>query len=262
MSFENNIKSDKRCTVDMIQDLHIHTIYSDGFDTIENILQKATENEIVVGISDHIFSKKMPERKNVLRYFEMLDQYPVLKGGEIDLGETGIMDDSIISKADYIIGSIHGVKINDNYIKLGKYFDDRDHKKILNSNFVFDDYLCCSALEEILITIQNELSQNCIDILGHCTVNPFYEQVNSKFRYEWENELISICKSSNTAIEISGLWMEPSADFMQKVINKDVKVTFGSDCHTKYSALYLDYFYFIRKTVNLKEGDVLKIAKK
>lgn len=246
----------------MIQDLHIHTIYSDGFDTIENIIQKATENKMEIGISDHIFCKKMAEKKSVLRYFEILDNYPVLKGGEIDLGEPSAMDESIISKADYIIGSIHSVKLNDNYIKLGKYFDERDHKKILNSNFIFDDYLCCSALEKILTTIRNELSQNCIDILGHCTVNPFYEQVNSKFRYEWEDELISICKASHTAIEISGLWLEPGADFVQKVINNNVKVTFGSDCHTKYSVLYLDYFHFISKTINLKEGDVLKIAKK
>lgn len=248
--------------MNMIQDLHIHTIYSDGFDTIENVLQEATENRIEVGISDHILCKKMPEKKNVLRYFDTLDNYSVLKGGEIDLGETGIIDDLIITKADYIIGSIHSVKLKDNYIKLGKYFDDRDHKKILNGNFVFNDYLCCCALEKILITIQNELSQNQIDILGHCTVNPFYEQVNSKFRYEWEDELISICSSSQTAIEISGLWIEPSVDFVQKAINKNVKVTFGSDCHTKYSTLYLDYFHFISKTVNLKEGDVLKIAKK
>lgn len=246
----------------MIQDLHIHTIYSDGFDTIENILQKATENRIEVGISDHILCKKMPEKENVLRYFETLNNYSVLKGGEIDLGETDMIDDLIITKADYIIGSIHSVKLKDKYVKLGKYFDDRDHKKILNANFIFDDYLCCCALEKILMTIQEELSQNHIDILGHCTVNPFYEQVNSKFRYEWEDELISICRSSRTAIEISGLWMEPSADFVQKAINKNVKITFGSDCHTKYSTQYLDYFYFISKTVNLKEGDVLKIAKK
>lgn len=132
----------------MIQDLHIHTIYSDGFDTIENIIQKATENKMEIGISDHIFCKKMAEKKSVLRYFEILDNYPVLKGGEIDLGEPSAMDESIISKADYIIGSIHSVKLNDNYIKLGKYFDERDHKKILNSNFIFDDYLCCSALEK------------------------------------------------------------------------------------------------------------------
>lgn len=262
MGTPQRVKLYERRSLDMIQDLHIHTIYSDGFDTIENIIKKATETRVEVGISDHILCKKMPEKKSVLRYLETLDNYPILKGGEIDLGETGIIDDSIVSKADYIIGSIHSIKLNNNHIKLGKYFDFRDHKKILNDNFVFDDYICCSALEKILTTIQNELSQNYIDILGHCTVNPFYEQVNSKFRYEWENELISICSSSHTAIEISGLWLEPSADFVQKALNKNVKITFGSDCHTKYSAQYVDYFHFISKTVNLKEGDVLKIARK
>lgn len=246
----------------MIQDLHIHTIYSDGSDTIENILEKAHENNMEIGISDHILCKKLPEKRDVLTYLDTLDCYPVLKGGEIDLGETGIIDDLIITRTDYIIGSIHSIKLKDNYIRFGKYFDDRAQKKILNTDFVFDDYLCCRALEKILFTIEKEVSQNQIDILGHCTVNPFYEQVNARFRYEWENELITICKSSQTAIEISGLWIEPSADFVQKVISKEAKVTFGSDCHTQYSAQYLDYFKFIKNTVKLNKGDVLKIAKR
>lgn len=246
----------------MIQDLHIHTIYSDGSDTIENILIKANDNNMEIGISDHILCKRLPEKGDILKYLNTLDYYPVLKGGEIDLGETGIIDDLIISNADYIIGSIHSIKLKDNYIQFGKYFDDRAQKKKLSTDFIFDDYLCCCALEKILFTIEKEVSQNQIDILGHCTVNPFYEQVNSKFRYEWEDELITICKSFQTAIEISGLWIEPSADFVQKAINKEVKVTFGSDCHTQYSTKYLDYFKFIKKTVTLNEGDVLKIAKK
>ena len=86
----------------MVQDLHIHTIFSDGIDTIEEIIFKATEIGIEIGISDHIFCKKMPDKKSVSKYFELLDQYPVLKGGEIDLGESGIIDDYIISKSDYI----------------------------------------------------------------------------------------------------------------------------------------------------------------
>lgn len=108
------------------------------------------------------------------------------------------------------------VRINNENIRLGKYFDSRDQKKLLNIDFIFRDYICCKALEKILFVINKELNDNPIDILGHCTVNPFYEQVNFPYKYEWGKEIISICKSTDTAIEISGLWIEPNVDFIKK----------------------------------------------
>lgn len=247
---------------EMMQDLHIHTIYSDGNSSLEKIYSQATENKIEIGISDHILCKTMPDKDSVLNYFDKLEKYHVLKGGEIDLGETGILDDILVSKADYIIGSIHNIKLDNQNIKFGKYFDSRDRNKKLNADFIFNDYECCKALEKILLVVTKELRQNPIDILGHCTVNPFYEQVNSKFKYEWEEEIILICASTNTAIEISGLWVAPNVDFIKKAINKGVKVTFGSDCHRTYSPRYLEYFNFVSEIINLKKGDVLKIEKR
>lgn len=244
-----------------MQDLHIHTIFSDGQVSVEDICSKANEYGIEIGISDHILCKGMRTKESVLSYLEYLARYPVLKGGEIDLGETGIINDKIVSNIDYIIGSIHSVNIGNQIVKLGKYFDYRDKRKILSDKYLFDDYVCSKALETILSILNDELSDNPIDILGHCTVNPFYEQVNAKFKYEWENEVIEICKKNNVAIEISGLWIEPSIDFIRRVINNNVKVTFGSDCHTKYDSSYFDYYNYIKNILNLKEGDVLKVVK-
>ncbi len=234
---------------------------SDGNDTIENIVSKAQKYGFEIGISDHILCKKLPYVESVLSYLNHLSRFPVLKGGEVDLGEAKYINDAITSKIDYIIGSIHSVKIGDSVIKFGKYFDYRDKRKILNKQFIFYDYMCCTALETILNTLSVEFSRCPIDILGHCTVNPFYEQVNVKFRYEWENEVISLCKAHNVAIEISGLWIEPSIDFIKRAVEKNAKVTFGSDCHTKYARSFLDYYYFAKKVVPIKNGDVLKIVK-
>lgn len=243
-----------------MQDLHIHTIFSDGISTIDEICRKSQEYGIEVGISDHILCKKMCDRASVMDYLNTLSRYPIFKGGEIDLGETGIIDDMIVSKIDYIIGSIHSVNINNQKIKLGKYFDYRNKSQILHSDYIFDDCTCCKALDSILDTVRIELSTNPIDILGHCTVNPFYEQVNAQYRYEWENELIALCKKNNTAIEISGLWIEPDVDFLKRVLTSKVKITFGSDCHTHYDRNCFEYFDFILKHINIEE-DVLKIGR-
>lgn len=244
-----------------MQDLHIHTVFSDGENTIDMIYRKSQIYGIEIGISDHILCKKMCDKTSVVNYLNILSNYSVLKGGEIDLGETGIIDDIIISKTDYIIGSIHSLDIGNQIIKLGKYFDYRSKRKILHTDFIFDDSICCKALEVILNTIRRELSVNPITILGHCTVNPFYEQVNSKYKFEWENELISLCRLNNTAIEISGLWMEPNVDFIRRTLAKKVKISFGSDCHTDYTENYFDYYKFILNHINIKKGDVLKIVK-
>lgn len=244
-----------------MQDLHIHTVFSDGEKTISQIYGKSQIYGIEIGISDHILCKKMCDKSSVVNYLDILSKYPVLKGGEIDLGETGIIDDVILSKSDYIIGSIHSVDIGGQTIRLEKYFDCRDKWKILHKDFIFDDLICCKAMDVILDTVRNELSANPITIIGHCTVNPFYEQVNSKYRFEWENELISICKANNTAIEISGSWIEPSVDFIRRALVQKVKVSFGSDCHTDYTNKYLDYYSFIARHTNIEERDVLKIGK-
>lgn len=245
----------------MLQDLHIHTIFSDGTDEIENILSVSKQNNIEIGIADHIYCKKLVSIDSILDYFSILARYPVFKGAEFDIGKAIILDDRILSISDYVIGSIHCIDIDGEVINFGKYFDSRAENKVLNSNYIFDDYVCCKALEIILEKIRKEVLVNPIDIIGHCTVNPFYEQVNSKFRFEWENALISICESSHIALEISGLWIEPDIDLIQKAINKNVKLTFGSDCHTPYSMSYLDYFKFVKNNLNLSEGDFKRFGK-
>ena len=222
----------------------------------------AHQQNIQIGVSDHILCKKMCDKSSIIKYFKTLDEYPVFKGAEIDLGETGALDDYLIDNSDYIIGSIHNIRMNDENIKFGKYFDSRAGEQILNRDFVFSDNTCCKALENILLVIRKELTTNPIDILGHCTVNPFYEQVNSKYKYEWEQELITLCKSTETAIEISGLWMEPSIDFIKRAIDRKVKVTFGSDCHELYSDKYFDYYFFIFHELGLSERDVKRIGKR
>lgn len=244
-----------------MQDLHTHTVLSDGTSTIDEIYRESQVYGIEVGISDHILCKKMCDRASVVNYLDTLSGYPVLRGGEIDLGETGILDDLIVSKSDYIIGSIHSVDVGNQKVKLGKYFDYRDKGKILHTDYIFDDYTCCKALDVIWDTVRNELSANPITILGHCTVNPFYEQVNAKYRYEWENELIALCKTNNTAIEISGLWIEPCIDFIKRSLKNKVKISFGSDCHTQYTKNCMDYFNFILQNVNIEEGDTLTIVR-
>lgn len=246
----------------MVQDLHTHTVFSDGIDSVARISHYAHQHNIQIGIADHILCKKMCDKSSIINYFKTLDEYHVLKGAEIDLGETGALDDYLIDNSDYIIGSIHNIRMNGENIKFGKYFDSRAGEQILNRDFVFNDNTCCKALENILLVIRKELTTNPIDILGHCTVNPFYEQVNSKYKYEWEQELISLCKSTETAIEISGLWMEPSIDFIKRAIDRKVKVTFGSDCHELYSDKYFDYYIFIFHELGLSERDVKRIGKR
>lgn len=165
----------------MVQDLHTHTVFSDGIDNVARMSQYAHQHHIQIGISDHILCKKMCDKSSVINYFKILDEYPVLKGAEIDLGETGVLDDYLIDNSDYIIGSIHNIRMNGENIKFGKYFDSRAGEQILNSDYIYNDNICCKALEKILLVISRELTTNPIDILGHCTVNPFYEQVNSKY---------------------------------------------------------------------------------
>lgn len=42
----------------MVQDLHTHTVFSDGIDNVARISRYAHQHNIQIGIADHILCKK------------------------------------------------------------------------------------------------------------------------------------------------------------------------------------------------------------
>ncbi len=121
---------------DLKGDLHIHTIYSDGIDTIENMVIKALELEYeYIAITDHSKRLKVAngmDEKKLLQQIEEIEklqkkysQIKILKGAEVDILEDGSLDfeDEILNRLDIVVGAIHYKFTGDQTERLLKALD-------------------------------------------------------------------------------------------------------------------------------------------
>jgi DNA polymerase (family 10) len=101
-------------------DLHMHTIYSDGANSIEEMVKKAIElNYEYIAITDHSKRLSVANGLDEKRLLEQLDEierikkkYPkikILKGAEVDILEDGSLDfsDEVLGRLDVVVGAIH-----------------------------------------------------------------------------------------------------------------------------------------------------------
>ena len=105
---------------DVKGDFHVHSKYSDGRDSIEQIVKQAVRREYeYIGIADHSQSlqvagglsiedvyKKIEEVKKVQKKFKSIK---VLCGTEVDILSGGQLDypDSLLKELDFVIAAIH-----------------------------------------------------------------------------------------------------------------------------------------------------------
>ena len=117
-------------------DLHIHTIYSDGIDTIENMVIKALElGYEYIAVTDHSKRLKVAngmDEKKLLQQIEEIEklqkkysQIKILKGAEVDILEDGSLDfeDEILNRLDIVVGAIHYKFTGDQTERLLKALD-------------------------------------------------------------------------------------------------------------------------------------------
>jgi DNA polymerase (family 10) len=105
---------------DIQSDLHMHTDWTDGKDSIEEMVKEALKlNLVIIAISDH--SPYLMKRYQDTYYFleqgqvieqireKFSNQINILKGAEVDILPDGSLDlpEAILKKMDIVIASIH-----------------------------------------------------------------------------------------------------------------------------------------------------------
>jgi len=183
-------------------DLHIHSIYSDGTASIDEIARKAKERGLkVIAIVDHSLEHRKGITEDKLKKRQMdienaKDKYDM----EILSGiECGILPDGGIAlpnfKFDIVIASIHDIMFT----------------------------------EEYYWRIKECLKKNCdkIDVLGHL----HSEMFNCGRDFSKDAEIIDLLIEYDIALEINSLHRAPPIDFLEMCSNKIVKYSVGSDAH-------------------------------
>ncbi len=103
---------------DIKGDLHIHTKWSDGVNTIKEIIESGKKlNYNYIGISDHSQTRKISHGLNAERLKKQIKEIrkiktkgiKVLAGSEVDILGDGSLDfnDNLLNKLDFVIAAIH-----------------------------------------------------------------------------------------------------------------------------------------------------------
>lgn len=104
---------------DIKSDLHMHTVYSDGVNTVREMAKEAQRRGLqFIAICDHSRSLKIANGMSVERLQQQGCEiaqvskelgFPILRGVECDILSDGTLDydDALLSEMDIVVGSIH-----------------------------------------------------------------------------------------------------------------------------------------------------------
>ena len=154
----------------ILSDFHVHTNYCDGADTPETMVKSAIENKLSsIGILAHSytsFDKRYCLQKEKMQEFieevnglkeKYKDKIKVFCGVEQDY-----FADFDIKPFDYAIGSVHYVKVNENFLEIDE--DENLTIEIVEKYFNGDWY----ALAESYFNLVGEIIEKTnADIIGH-----------------------------------------------------------------------------------------------
>lgn len=201
---------------DILGDMHVHTNYSDGTSSIEEIVRKAIEkNYKFIGLADHsktskfaggLTVEKLRERNHDID--EISKRYPgiiILKGMEVDILGDGSLDypDEILAELDFVIASIHqGFKKN--------------------------------VTERLLKAMENPF----VDIIGH----PTGRLISRREGYDVDIDVvIEYAGKTSTALEINAYYdrLDLNDTNTLKAREKNVMISIGTDAHSVWMMDYM-----------------------
>jgi HisJ family histidinol phosphate phosphatase len=242
-------------------DLHMHTFYSDGSQSFEDIFKKVKEIGLkCFGVTDHYevghnyTVKENPEKyyAHFLKIKEEAEKFGItaLIGAEIGFNDLELLKPKNLPEIDYIIGSVHQMP------------QELEEKEYWN---LYRKYL------------ENAVTKYDFQILGHAEgylpVNKFmksgsnfedrrkYEKIIAKkyFSLEWYKDLAKEMNKNEIALEIHEMSESPRLEVINLMIENGVKLTYGTDSHANYQLAKRDYFKKVLNELELNDENFLDI---
>lgn len=237
-----------------VYDLHTHSTYSDGDTSVEYIMERAAQLGYRAGTSDHLFCDGLFTEQDIRGYLDGVCGRGFPVGGEANIGEDFLLSDQDIARFDYLIASVHAVFPEEGPLRFNRYFAMRYGFR--DSWESYDKSRTYEYLTLAYQHIESHFSRYRTDILGHCGVMPFYDDMpyDSKELIDWENGVVSLCKKYNVALEISSMWKEPYERFLRAAYDGGLLFSFGSDCHTKEAVCELSYSLEMAEKLGLDDS--------
>ena len=203
---------------DIKSDLQMHSGFSDGANTIEEMATESKKSLKYIAITDHYGNLKIANalnKKRFKKYSETIDKlnkksqnFMILKGLEVDVDKNGDLECEVevLKELDFCLASIHRA------FKMPK----EDMTKRI-----------CKAMEN-----------KYVNTIAHPTGRLLLERDSYEFEF---NKICETAVKNNVALEINAFpnRLDISDDLTKQAIESKVNITIGTDSHAKEHLRFL-----------------------
>ncbi len=222
---------------DVIGDLHTHTKWSDGANTIEEMVESAIKiGHKFIAITDHAGSLKvargmdedkiLEQAKKIEKLRKKYDNIYIFHGVEANIMKDGSIDvdKKILKNLDVVIASIH-------------------------SAFRLEEK---EMTERLIKAIENEY----VDIIGHPTARIIMKREAIKIDME---KVLEAAKENNVAMEINSYpeRLDLNDVNVKLAVEIGTKVSIGTDSHSKEHLRYYELGTAVARRGWAKKEDVI-----
>ena len=235
-----------------LSDLHIHSLYCDGKDTLEDlVLEAIRKNMDKIGFSSHSYTffdesycikkEKIQDYKNEISYLKekYKDKIEILCGIEQDFYSDEPFDDY-----DYVIGSVHYLKIGDSYIAI-----DLSKQGFIDAVKTYYDGDFYRLAEDYFSTVSKIKN---VDIIGHFDLLTkfnegycLFDEGNERYINAYKKALDILLLQDvifeiNTGAIARGYKSQPypSHEILNYIKSNGGKTILSSDCHSKEMLMF------------------------
>ena len=246
-----------------MRDLHTHTNFCDGKNTPEEMIVAAIQKGMdCIGFSAHsytIFDQSYcMSQQNTERYKQEIGRLKKIYGDKIEilLGiEQDYYSDAPTKDYDYIIGSVHYVKVNDTYIPM----DDPPFEENIKKYFGGDYYALAEAYYE---TVADVAGKTACHIIGHLDLitkfnegGKLFDENHPRYVAAWKKAVDALLpKNIPFEINMGALARGyrsapyPAAPIIQYIKEKGGKLILSGDAHSADTLCYRfeDFEYYTK----------------
>ena len=252
-------------------DYHIHTSFSDGANTPEEMIESAIEQGFSeIGISDHCYTdfdeSYCIKKADLSRYHDEITRLKEKYSDKISIRcgiEQDYYSDSPTDPYDYVIGSLHYVKCGGKYLPVDE--SAATQKKTVEEYFGGDALAYC---EEYYKTVSGVAEKTGCDIIGHFDLVSKYTEisdlidVNSKRYKTAATDAADRLLASGKPFEINTGAISrgyrtspyPSRQITDYLVSRGARFILSSDSHRKENVGFsFDEFRTLIPEANLIE---------
>lgn len=210
-------------------DLHLHSTWSDGRADVATMVDAARTKGFEIAISDHYSVPfGMAGDQQLADYLTHLEQFPVYRAVELDLG----MEQPIVpenrARLDYCVGSLHRV------------IDAAGERVVPDprSATSLRQYMDC-AVAQIVQGFRTGLHS----MIGHPTFLPDLPRDGQDELWEphYRAQVIEAALESDVALELSTRYREPGVALVREAVQAGVRFAVASDGHYPEAIGAFDY---------------------